>query len=99
MKRSCRDAFRNTQNCGVIPASNSGFPDNVNKESVILSKLPLAFVENRGQVDSHVSFYSRYGGSIFYVTERGFSFKLQIICKTKMITICCRATHPLPTEY
>ncbi|MEW6747536.1 MAG: hypothetical protein AB1486_32795 [Planctomycetota bacterium] len=42
----------------------------------LLSRLPLAFIENRGQIDERARFYARRGGMKAYFTEKGFALQL-----------------------
>ena len=60
---------------GVSGASEAG---EAGKESILKAygKLPLYFIENKGQLDSKVKFYVKTSGQTLYFTDEGIVFDL-----------------------
>jgi len=53
-------------------------PEKADKESILeaYGKLPLYFIENKGQVDPRVRFYIKTSGQTLYFTDEGIVFDL-----------------------
>src|SRR5262245_8091964 len=68
--------------CMLAPTSPSA-----ERAPVSLAQLPVAFIENRGQVDARAHFYARRGGMTAYFTENAFVFQLargnEDLCATR----------------
>lgn len=60
------------------PKAHAKAPTNV----TTLGRLPLAFIENQGQVDEQAKFYVRTGGQTLWLTQEGLIFDL-LKTKTK----------------
>ncbi len=63
---------------GAVPKGSEtrAVPDKATKEKVIdtYGKLPLYFIENRGQVDERVDYYVKNGNSTLYLTKERLVF-------------------------
>jgi hypothetical protein len=61
-----------------LAASGAAASGEVDRESILKAygKLPLCFIENKGQIDSKVRFYVKASGQTLYFTEEGIVFDL-----------------------
>jgi hypothetical protein len=61
-----------------LAVSGAAIPGKAEKESLLeaYGKLPLYFVENKGQLDSKVRFYVKTSGQTLYFTDEGIVFDL-----------------------
>jgi hypothetical protein len=61
---------------GAANVSTDGGPTRHASIDQSFGKMPLYFVENRGQLDPRVSYYVAGKGATVYLTSRGFTFAL-----------------------
>jgi len=61
-----------------LAVSGAGAGGTSDKEKLLTSysKLPLYFIENRGQLDPKVRFYTKTSGQTLYFTDEGIVFDL-----------------------
>ncbi|MBU0733012.1 MAG: hypothetical protein KKG10_02550, partial [Proteobacteria bacterium] len=61
-----------------LAVSGAAAPGKADKESILeaYGKLPLYFIENKGQLDSKVRFYVKTSGQSLYFTDEGIVFDL-----------------------
>ncbi len=61
-----------------LAVSGAATPGKADKESILeaYGKLPLYFIENKGQLDPRVRFYVKTSGQTLYFTDEGIVFDL-----------------------